>query len=142
VLVLGTAEGRFWRTTCTDTRLTSVARKWKRDGSLASVVAHSEVMCRAHSQRRATTDGGHRTWRGTWGHCWDRERTWREANDGASVGDVGGRLWEERLLLELRGETGHSSSYRVVSELMMVKRRRQRWREEGRGYVGWGQLES
>ncbi len=46
---------------------------------------------------------------------------------------MGGWLWEERmlleLLLELRGEARHASSYRVLSELVVVERRRERWGE-------------
>jgi len=142
VLILGTAESRLWRTTCTDTRLSSVACKRERDRPLAGVVAHSEVMWRAHSQRLATTYGGHGTWRGTHGNGRDRERARRKANDRASVGHMGGRLWEEGLLLELRGQAGHTSSYRVLSELVVVERGGERGREEGRGYLAWRHLES
>lgn len=84
------------------------------------------------AQRRTTTDGGHGSWRGSQGHCRDRESAWSKANDRASVGDMGRRLWEEGLLLELlelRGEARHASSNRVLSELVMVERRRERWRE-------------
>ena len=142
MLILRTAESRFWRTTRTDTRLSSVACKWERDRSLAGVVAHSEVMWRAHSQRLTTTDGGHGTWRRTQGHCGDRERARWKANDRASVGDMGRWLWEEGLLLELGREARHASSYRMLSELMMVERRGERGREEGRGYIARGHLES
>lgn len=145
VLILGTTERGFWRTTRTDTRLSSVACKRERDRSLAGVVAHPKVMWRAHSERLATTDRGHGTWRGTEGHCRDRERTRLEANNRSSVGDVGRWLREEGLLLELlelRRKAGHACSYRVLPELVMVKRRGGRWREEGRGYIAWGHLES
>lgn len=142
VLILGTAKSRFWRTTRTDTRLSSVTRKRERDRPLAGVVAHPEVMWRAHPQLLTTTDRGHGTWRGTQGHCRDRERAVLKANNGSSVGNVGRWLWEEGLLLEMRGEAGHACSYRVMPELVVVERRWERWREEGRGYIAWGHLES
>jgi len=86
VLILGTAQCRFWRTTRTDTRLSPVARERERNRSLASVVTHPEVMLRTHPKRLATTtDWGHGTWGGTQGH---RESTRRKANDRASVGDM------------------------------------------------------
>ena len=131
VLILGTTECRFWRATRTDTRLSPVARERERNRSLASVVTHSEVMWRSHSHRGTTSDWGHGTWRRTQTqrHCRDGKSAWSKANDRASVGDMGRRLWEEGLLLELRGEARHASSYRVMSELVMVKRRRERWRE-------------
>lgn len=147
VLILGTAECGLWRTTGTDTRLSPVARERERNGSLASVVTHSEVMWRAHPHsHRRTTDGGHGGRRRTQRHWHWRHRksAWSKANDRASVGDMGRWLWEERLLLELllelRGEARHASSYRVLSELVVVKRRRERWREQRRRYIAVGHL--
>lgn len=92
-------------------------------------MAHSEMVWRAHSQRLTTIDGGHGTWRRTQGHRRERERARRKANDRASVGDMRRWLWEEVLLLELWREAGHSSSYRMLSELVMVERRGERGRE-------------
>lgn len=142
MLILRTAESCFWRTTRTDTRLSSVACKWERYRSLAGVVAHSEMMWWTHSQRLTTTYRGHGTRRRTHGHCRERERARRKANDRPSVRDMGGWLWEEGLLLELRRKARHASSYRMLSELVMMERRRERGREEGWGYIARGHLES